>query len=145
MYEHVLLPVAPESVATDAIPHAKRLARPTDATVHVVSAVDVPPGSRSASWSDAAAHRIESSAERRVKSVTTTLEAAGVDTDGTVVRGDPRRVITNAIDDVDADVVVMPTHARTGLERFLLGSVTAHVVRTAPVPVCTVPIRDPDA
>ena len=145
MYEHVLLPVAPESAATDAIPHAKRLARPTDATVHVVSAVDVPPGSRSASWSDTAAHRIESSAERRVESVTTTLEAAGIDTDGTVVRGDPRRVIANAIDDVGADVVVMPTHARTGLERFLLGSVTAHVVRTAPVPVCTVPMRDPEA
>jgi nucleotide-binding universal stress UspA family protein len=145
VYEHVLLPVAPESVATDAIPHAKRLAQPTDATVHVVSAVDVPPGSRSASWSDAATRRIESSSERRVESVTRTLEAAGVDTDGTIVCGDPRRVIANAINDVVADVVVMPTHARTGLERFLLGSITAHVVRTAPVPVCTVPIRDTEA
>lgn len=145
MYEHILLPVAPESVATDAIPHAKRLARPTDATVHVVSAVDVPPTTRSTSWSDTAAHRIESRAQHRVESVTTTLEAAGVDTSGSVVRGDPRQVIATAIDDVDADVVVMPTHARTGLERLLLGSITAHLVRTAPVPVCTVPIRDAEA
>ena len=145
MYERILLPVAPESAATDAVAHATRLARPADATVYVVSAVDIPSGSRSASWPDTVTHRIESSAEHRVESVTTTLESAGVDTVGSVVRGDPRQVIANAIDDVDADVVVMPTHARTGLERFLLGSVTAHVVRTAPVPVFTVQMQNPEA
>lgn len=32
---------------------------------------------------------------------------------------------------IDADLVMMPTHGRTGLSRFVLGSVTEEVVRRA--------------
>ena len=39
-----------------------------------------------------------------------------------------------------AELVVMGTHGRTGLSRFLLGSVTDKVVQRSPVPVLT--IRD---
>jgi len=38
----------------------------------------------------------------------------------------------------DIDLIVMGTHGRTGLDRYLLGSVTEKVVRTADVPVVTV-------
>jgi len=34
--------------------------------------------------------------------------------------------------------VVMGTHGRTGLDHYLIGSVTERVVRNAPVPVLTV-------
>lgn len=37
-----------------------------------------------------------------------------------------------------ADLIVMATHGRTGLQRFLIGSVTEKVVRSAPCPVFTV-------
>ncbi|HUK62312.1 MAG TPA: universal stress protein [Dongiaceae bacterium] len=37
-----------------------------------------------------------------------------------------------------ADLVVVGTHGRTGLQRVLLGSVAEQVVRTAPCPVLTV-------
>jgi nucleotide-binding universal stress UspA family protein len=40
------------------------------------------------------------------------------------------------------DLVVMGTHGRSGLSRFLLGSVAESVVRHAPCPVLTVPDRD---
>ena len=53
-------------------------------------------------------------------------------------------LIENAIGDSGADLVVMPSHARTGIERVLLGSVTEKVVRVSPVPVVTVPIRESD-
>jgi len=42
--------------------------------------------------------------------VTAELEAAGVDVIGNVVRGEPINVIENAISDVGADIVVMPSH-----------------------------------
>lgn len=38
-----------------------------------------------------------------------------------------------------ADLVVMGTHGRRGLPRFVLGSVAEKVVRLSPVPVLTVP------
>ncbi len=38
-------------------------------------------------------------------------------------------------------MLVMGTHGRSGLDRFLLGSVTERVVRTADAPVLTVRCR----
>jgi universal stress protein A len=44
---------------------------------------------------------------------------------------------------LDADLIVMGSHGRTGLAHLLLGSVAETVVRTAPCPVLTV--RQPPA
>lgn len=144
MYDDILLPVAPGGKANDAIPHAISLAQHYDATVHVVSAadtaVDTLAGQRTGAFSD----RLADAAEKRVEAVTDELEAAGVKTVGSVVRGDPLEVIENAIED-GADIVIMPSHTRRGIRRLLLGSVTEKVVRVASVPVVTVPMTDPDA
>ena len=142
MYDDILLPVAPGGEGTDAIPHAKSLGERYDATVHVVSAVDTIAKTLRGPQAGAFAERVESAAEERVEAVTTELEAAGVACVGSVVHGEPVEVIENAIDGVDADLVVMPSHARSGLQRVLLGSVTEKLVRVSPVPVVTVPMPD---
>ncbi len=49
-----------------------------------------------------------------------------------------RQRILEAAVEVGADLVVMGTHGRTGVDRILFGSVAEHVVRTSPVPVLTV-------
>ena len=46
--------------------------------------------------------------------------------------------IEEYVDEVDADLLVVGTHGRTGLNRWLLGSVAERVVRTSEVPVLTV-------
>ena len=145
MYDAVLLPVAPGSTANDAIPHAKSLAERYDATVYVVSAIDTMAQTLRGPQAGAFAERVESAAERRVEAVTSDLEAAGIETVGNVLRGEPLEVIKNAISDTGADIVVMPSHTRTGLKRVLLGSVTEKVVRVSPVPVVTVPMADREA
>ena len=137
MYDAILLPVAPGSTANDAIPHAKSLAERYDATVYVVSAIDTMEQTLRGPQAGAFAERIESA-----ETVTSDLEAAGIETVGNVLRGEPLEVIKNAIDDTGADIVVMPSHTRTGLKRVLLGSVTEKVVRISPVPVVTVPMAD---
>ncbi|WP_418286643.1 universal stress protein [Halorubrum sp. DTA46] len=142
MYDAILLPVAPGSSANDAIPHAKSLAERYGATVYVVSAIDTMSQMLRGPQAGAFAERVESAAERRVEDVTTELEAAGIEVVGNVVRGEPLDVIRNAIEDVGADIVVMPSHTRTGLRRVLLGSVTEKIVRVSPVPVVTVPMAD---
>jgi len=55
-----------------------------------------------------------------------------------LLTGVPYREILNRASRVGADMIVMGTHGRTGVEHFLLGSVAEKVVRLAPCPVVTV-------
>ncbi len=49
--------------------------------------------------------------------------------------GDPGHVITDLAQEVEADLIVIPSHGRTGVKRLLLGSVAERVVRLAHCPV----------
>lgn len=55
---------------------------------------------------------------------------------------DPRDAIAQLASDLEADLVVIGTHGRRGVSRFLLGSVAEGVVRIAPCPVLVVRPRD---
>ncbi|HXF82379.1 MAG TPA: universal stress protein [bacterium] len=52
--------------------------------------------------------------------------------------GAPRSAILDVAAEVDADLIVMGTHGRTGLTHVFFGSVAEHVVRHSRVPVLTV-------
>ena len=54
-----------------------------------------------------------------------------------VVNGWPGEAVLKAARDLDADLIVMGTHGRTGLSHLVLGSVAERVVRESPVPVLT--------
>jgi nucleotide-binding universal stress UspA family protein len=54
-----------------------------------------------------------------------------------VLAGNAARDIVEFADEQGADLIVMATHGRTGLERFLIGSVAEKVVRRARCPVFT--------
>lgn len=52
--------------------------------------------------------------------------------------GDIEEQISSAIREFGADVVVMGTHGRTLVRRWLIGSVTQALLRKLPVPILTV-------
>ncbi len=52
--------------------------------------------------------------------------------------GSPVREIIHAAEELQADLIVMSTHGRTGLRHVLVGSVAEKVVRFAKCPVLTV-------
>ena len=54
-----------------------------------------------------------------------------IEHDYAVMYGDPAGQIVDLANSVDADLIVMGTHGRTGAERLLHGSVCEHVLRTA--------------
>jgi nucleotide-binding universal stress UspA family protein len=54
------------------------------------------------------------------------------------VSGDPAVEIVKQAAAVEADLIVLGTHGRTGIKRLLLGSVAENVVRTASCPVLVV-------
>jgi nucleotide-binding universal stress UspA family protein len=55
-----------------------------------------------------------------------------------VVEGEPAAEIVRFAVERKADMIVLGTHGRTGIGRFLLGSVAEQVMRKAPCPVLTV-------
>lgn len=59
-------------------------------------------------------------------------------TEGTVRTGTPFLEIINFARENEADMIVMGTHGRTGLQHMLIGSVAEKVVRKSPCPVLTV-------
>jgi len=69
-------------------------------------------------------------------------DVSGVPVETAVLSGDPYKRIREYADDHDIDLIVMGTHGRTGVDRYLLGSVTENVVRTADQPVLTVRMRE---
>jgi nucleotide-binding universal stress UspA family protein len=52
-----------------------------------------------------------------------------------VAFGDPGHEITGYAEKIDADLIVLPSHGRTGITRLLVGSVAERVVRLAHCPV----------
>lgn len=66
------------------------------------------------------------------------VRAGGVKVEGVLGFGAPAQEIAGAIERTHADLVVMGTHGRKGLNRVLVGSVAEKVVRMSPVPVLTV-------
>jgi nucleotide-binding universal stress UspA family protein len=77
-------------------------------------------------------------AAKRLDALVRKAKAAGVRSVGRLVDGNPRDVILSAAKRLHADLVVVGTHGRTGLDKLLVGSVAERVVAMAPCPVLTV-------
>lgn len=50
--------------------------------------------------------------------------------------------IISCAHDFKADMIVIGTHSRTGLDRFFMGSIAENVVRHSPLPVLVVPMKN---
>jgi nucleotide-binding universal stress UspA family protein len=139
-YESILLPVEGSDAATAATTHAADLATTYDATVHVLSVADTRNRFESPSSGLAPDAWTRTQREQATAAVDAAGEALpdGVAVARHVAAGAPESVILEWIDEHDVDLVVMGTHGRTGLDHYLIGSVTEAVVRKATIPVLTV-------
>jgi nucleotide-binding universal stress UspA family protein len=78
---------------------------------------------------DAAAEHVKATIEERLKGP----RYAGHHV--VVMFGNPGAEIAAYAEKIDADLIVLPSHGRTGLRRLLIGSVAERVVRLAHCPV----------
>ncbi|EKO38044.1 MAG: universal stress protein UspA-like protein [Solidesulfovibrio magneticus str. Maddingley MBC34] len=67
---------------------------------------------------------------------------AGLPAKGLVLAGYPAEEILAAAEEQHADLIVMGTHGRTGIDRIIFGSVAEKVVKSARCPVLTVKPRE---
>ena len=136
MYETILVPTDGSDQADAAIDHAVSLARAHDATVHLLYVADSNRDSVTTLGGEVV-DALEQEGERIIGNATERLDPA-VDVVDAVETGDPVETILDYAEVVDADLIVMGTHGRRGLDRYLLGSTTERVVRLSSIPVLTI-------
>lgn len=126
----ILVPLDGSAEAEAALPEAERIAVGT-AEVHFLHVVPSLP--RSLDSSSLGVMELHDRALSYLEDLRRRFpEMGGLDL---IRAGDPADAILQAALELDIDVIVMCTHARTGLARWFLGSVAETVVRRAQLPV----------
>jgi len=141
MYGDILLPFDGSGAAAAALHHAAEIAHWTDGSIQLLFIADTARDSVTVVESDVVDALVQEG-EQILDDAAEALRTLGVDHDSEVVQGNPAPTIAEYAERYDYDVIVMPTHGRTRLSRYLLGSVTEKVVRLSSVPVLTVRMRD---
>jgi nucleotide-binding universal stress UspA family protein len=74
-----------------------------------------------------------------LKQVESLAQEKGVAFESLVVEGNPGSEIIRSAEASGMDIIILGAVGRTGLDKFLLGSVAEKVVRNSKIPVLTVP------
>jgi nucleotide-binding universal stress UspA family protein len=86
---------------------------------------------------------VEAGAQQEMETYPKRVQEAGISATIRIVHGAPFQEIIDITKDIQADLIIMGTHDRTGVPHLLLGSVAERVVRMAPCPVLVT--RRPEA
>ncbi|KAA9409114.1 universal stress protein [Haloarcula hispanica] len=142
MYDRILVPTDGSPGSEAVLTHAETLATTHDSEIHALYVVDI--GRFSTLPHEPTWESVTDSLHREGEMALDMVERLVAD-DVTVTRataeGSPSREIIDYASQHDCDLIVMGTHGRGGIDRLLLGSVAERVVRSAHVPVVTVPVE----
>jgi nucleotide-binding universal stress UspA family protein len=160
MYDAILYPTDGSSTAEAALEHARNQAERHGAAVHVLYVVDVgqagvglagdldlggtsgmvgaPGGDGPGMIGTRGSVDIEDLESEAADIVENVADRFGdVDTRTAVRAGSAYETILEYVDDAGVDMIVMSTYGRSGVDRYVIGSVTETVVRFSDVPVLT--------
>jgi nucleotide-binding universal stress UspA family protein len=136
MYDDILIPYDGSEGAAEILHHASEIAHWADATVQVLYVADTTRDSVTVVEGQTV-DVLEREGEDVVEEAGKTLETLGTPYETDVVQGNPAPTIVDYAERYDQDLIVMPTHGREGVSRYLIGSVSEKVVRLSSVPVLT--------
>lgn len=146
--QRFLVPLDGSELAELALPQAIKLAKANRGEIWLLQAVEFPeywgeeyvgaqtmPGLISTDEQEAIAREY-------LAGVAEKLEAEGISVHTVVTVGHAVAAIANAAAENEVDLIVMSTHGRTGLSRWVFGSVAEKVVRSAECPVLLIRARE---
>lgn len=144
MFRHILVPLDGSEHAEKALTAARELASRFHSEVTLLRVV-IPVDallSRQRGYAaayvefTALAHELSEAAKVYLQDLQSSLARQGFDVDVKVVEdAQVAEAILRVVQKLDADAIVMSTHGRGGVRRWVLGSVADRVLRQATVPV----------
>lgn len=144
MYKKIMVPLDGSKLAECVLPHVETIARGCSTSqvvlIQSVEPLSIPYGreiSQLKSIEQATAfetrNRVE--AESYLKSVAANLNASGIITSIDVLNGKAAEALSDYVNKNGVDLVVIATHGRSGVSRWVWGSVTDRLLRSVCVPV----------
>lgn len=149
MYEKILLPLDGSEVGEAALPYVEDLAAklassaPAEVTLlQVITSLThyVLAGETSAQipYTERELRQIKQKAQEYLDRIAERLRSKGIKVNTRVATGHAAEEIIKAAREINADLIAMSTHGRSGLSRWALGSVTDKILREGNIPVLTV-------
>ncbi|AVS74195.1 universal stress protein [Paracidovorax cattleyae] len=143
MFKHILIPVDGSPTSMMAVTKAAGLAKTFGSQVTAVYVVDPYPftgvGADFAYGQSQYMNAATSEANTALDATRKALEEAGVAVNTVIGEGHAvHDGILQALESTGADLIVMGSHGRRGLEKLVLGSVTQRVLGVVHVPVLVV-------
>jgi nucleotide-binding universal stress UspA family protein len=149
MYQRILVPVDGSPTSKRGLDEAISLAKLTGARMRVMHVIDEPFMAIGVVDFVGAVgdvmQAMEDSGKRILGDATAMVRAAGLECDsvlGDTLKGRVCDLVTRAAAEWKADLIVIGTHGRRGVNRFVLGSDAEQILRLAPAPVLLVRAAD---
>ncbi len=140
MYKKILIPTDGSETANKAVAHALSLADALGAEVYGIYVVDISAFAGIPTeivWENMK-NLLEDESKKALELINKKAEEKGIKFEKIVKEGVPAEEIVDTAKEIGADLIVMGTSGRTGLDKFLLGSVAEKVIRTSSCPVLVV-------
>ena len=146
MYKRVLATLDGSDIAEQALSTALTLAEQFGAELFLLRVVmPLPKSYRAGAASVASIEAAEMDAVQEARSylegIADGIRARGSEVQVAARFGNPSKAIIEFVQRNQIDLLVMCTRGQTGPARWLLGSITDHVVRGSSIPVVVVPAR----
>ena len=145
MYRRILVPIDSSPTSTRALGHALALAKSQGAHVRIVNVLDerlhVPVVSGFPVGADAMLESMRTTGQAALVNASALALDAGVEAETAMIESAGRYVSEIIVEDAynsGADLIVMGTHGRRGLNRLLMGSDAERVLHATPVPLLLV-------
>ncbi len=145
----ILVPTDFSETSGTALKYALPLAREFGAELHLLHVLDLTAGQYFAAEvamvpSPAVEAEAQARAETELATLLTREEIATYRAQLVIERGAPFATIIRYARQHDIDLIVMGTHGRGAVAHLIIGSVAENVVRKAPCPVLTIPLKGHD-
>ncbi|MBO9338252.1 MAG: universal stress protein [Chloroflexus sp.] len=144
MYRHILVPLDGSALAEQVLPHVHALAA-NEGTVKITLLRAVPPiftttvdYSGLLAATTEALNTMEQEALEYLQQIAKQFQSEGYQVHTEVSALPPAEAIIEYAENHDVDLIVIATHGRSGISRWVFGSVTQKVVQAAPTPVLVI-------
>ena len=145
MYQNILVPLDGSELAECVLPHVESIAKGCGVKnlifLRVAEPFHMPPAGREG-LTDEHIEKIEAqsrmNAEEYLNQLVSRVSYDGVRPKWTVISGRAADAIADYATKNNADLIIISTHGRSGVSRWVWGSVTDRILRSACVPVLMV-------